>query len=244
MDKALFETAKEMAAGRTYAEEKKIGVLGEKTLHRTLKYYFEPFEENHEVKIAGYFADIVGENGIFEIQTASFNKLKKKLSEFLTVCPVTVVYPIALKRKVIVINENGEHIKSFVSPKRGSMYNLFDEIFRIKELLTHENLTLCLALFNGTEYRTTDKKRKGRKPYEKLDTIPEELIDEIYFRNAADYKIFLPEGLQDGFTSQDVSLGMKIPRHRAQEVLNLLNHIGTVQRTGKSGNSYKYKMVY
>ena len=244
MDKALFEKAREKAIGSTYAEEKKIGTLGEKTLHRTLKYYFEPFKENHEIKIAGYFADIVGEKGVFEIQTSSFNKLRKKLSEFLTVCPVTLVYPIAMKRKIIVVNENGEHIKSFVSPKRGSMYNLFDEIFYIKELLTHENLTLCLVLFNGTEYRTTDKKRKSRKPYEKLDTIPEELIDEIYIRNPSDYKIFLPEGLAEGFTSQDVSQGMKIPRHRAQTVLNILNNIGTVQRTGKSGNSYTYKMVY
>ena len=68
-----------------------IGTLGEKTLHAVLKYGYEPQEENHETKIGGYVADIVGENGIIEIQTQGFDRLRKKLSAFLEVCDVTAV---------------------------------------------------------------------------------------------------------------------------------------------------------
>lgn len=43
--------------------------------------------------MGGYVADIVGENGVIEIQTRQFNKLLKKLEAFLDYCDVTVVYP-------------------------------------------------------------------------------------------------------------------------------------------------------
>jgi len=238
----MFEKAKEKVLTETKEDSNKgIGTLSEKTLHRILKYYFEPFGDNHEIKIANYFADIVGENGIIEIQTQSFNRLKSKLTQFLEVCAVTLVYPIAIRKKVIVINENGEHIKSYTSPLKGSKYNLFDEIFYIKELLTNKKLTICLVLLNVTEYRTTEKKHKGRRKHEKLNTIPDELVEEIYINGASGYKMFLSDNLPDGFVSRDLSNSAKIPLHRAQTMLNILTSIGTVERIGKSGNSYTYR---
>lgn len=59
-----------------------IGTIGEKTLHAALKAYYEPDAESHEIKIGRYIADIVGENGIIEIQTQSFDKLRKKTGGF------------------------------------------------------------------------------------------------------------------------------------------------------------------
>ena len=35
--------------------------MSEKTLHAVLKMYYEPDEDNHEVAIDGYFADIYNE---------------------------------------------------------------------------------------------------------------------------------------------------------------------------------------
>ena len=81
-----------------------IGTLGEKTLHAVLKYYFEPYEDNQEIKLGKYIADIVGENGVIEIQTQNFNALRKKLENFLEFCDVTVVYPIAKIKYLSWIN--------------------------------------------------------------------------------------------------------------------------------------------
>ena len=67
MDKELF-----INACKSDKCKKGIGTLSEKTLHSVLKNYFEPFSENHEIKIGNYVADIVGENGIIEIQTRQF----------------------------------------------------------------------------------------------------------------------------------------------------------------------------
>ena len=72
-------------------KECKIGTLGEKTIHAVLKCYLEPNEEFHEKRIASYYADITREMNknkieIIEIQTRSFNALRKKLGCFLIKC--------------------------------------------------------------------------------------------------------------------------------------------------------------
>ena len=72
--------------------------MSEKTLHAVLKMYYEPDEDNHEVAIDGYFADIYNEHGIIEIQTRQLNKLRDKLSVFLNEYPVRVVYPMPYEK--------------------------------------------------------------------------------------------------------------------------------------------------
>ena len=83
-----------------------------------MKNYFEPYGENQEIRIGGYVADIVGENGVIEIQTRQFNKLLKKLEAFLDYCNVTVVYPIpAVKYVRWIDTETGELSEKHKSPK-------------------------------------------------------------------------------------------------------------------------------
>ena len=60
-----------------------IGVLSEKTLHSLIKRFIEPNDALQEVKVGDYYADIKNEDGIFEIQTRSFNKLRAKLTSYL-----------------------------------------------------------------------------------------------------------------------------------------------------------------
>ena len=80
MDALRFAKACEEAE-QASPSDKGIGTLSEKTLHAVLKRYYEPYGDNHEVKIGGYVADIVGEHGIIEIQTRNFDRLRKKLEE-------------------------------------------------------------------------------------------------------------------------------------------------------------------
>ena len=63
-------------------ERTTIGTLNEKLIHHTLKCYYCD-DSDQEVKIGGFFADGAGENGIFEIQSANFGYLAKKLSQML-----------------------------------------------------------------------------------------------------------------------------------------------------------------
>lgn len=225
-----------------------IGTYGEKTVHAVLKNYFEPFQNSHEQKIGGYVADIIGESGIIEIQTAGFDKLRKKLEAFLAVSCVTVVYPAISEKWIISVNpETGETGKKRKSPHKGSIYDVFPELYKIKRFLSHENFKLCIVMLDADEYRfppeKTGLKRGRRKGYIRYDRVPCALTDEIYIEGKSGWKYFIPAGLEDGFTSSVFAKKAKITESSARLVLNILTETGTVLRVGKTGNSFVYNIV-
>ena len=81
IDTERFLQARKEALGRVGGAGG-IGTLSEKALHAALKSYYEPDFESREVKVGGFVADIVGENGIIEIQTRGFDRLGRKLDVF------------------------------------------------------------------------------------------------------------------------------------------------------------------
>lgn len=221
---------------------KGIGTLGEKTLHAVLKRYFEPHTDNHETRIGGYVADIVGENGIIEIQTRGFDKLRKKLEVFLEVAHVTVVYPIPKTKWLLWIDESGAVSSRRKSPKTGQIYDAFDELYKIKPFLSHPNLSLCLVLLEVEEYRylngwSRDKKRGSTR----CDRIPSALCEEIYIHSSAEYDRMIPTDLIENFTAKDFKRSAGVYLSTAQTALNILHSLGAVERTGKLGNAYIYK---
>ncbi|WP_099205691.1 hypothetical protein [Scatolibacter rhodanostii] len=220
-----------------------IGTLGEKTLHAVLKNYFEPYADNHEIKIGSYVADIVSEQGIIEIQTQGFNKLRKKLESFLACTDVTVVYPIAQTKWLCWIDqETGEVTKKRKSPKRGQIYDAFFELYKIKPLLNHPNLHFCFTLLELTEYRYLNgwsaNKKKGSS---RCDRIPKNLIEECWIHSAYDYSAMIPQNLPDSFTTKDFSQLAKISLRAAQTAMNVLYAVNAVERVGKIGNAYCYQ---
>lgn len=220
-----------------------IGTLAEKTLHAVLKLYFEPDMQKHEIKLGGYFADIFNEEGIIEIQTRDLNKLRRKLVEFLEVSQVTVVYPIPQTKWLCWIDaKSGSVTKKRKSPRTGTPYDAFAELYKIKPLLNHQNLRICLVLLDLEEYRNLDgwsrDKKKGSSRFER---IPVDIADEIYLRSAADYARLVPETLPASFTSKDFAKAAKINISRAQTALNVLSYVNAVVRTGKQGNFFVYK---
>lgn len=222
-------------------EQNGIGTLGEKTLHAVLKYYFDSDIANHEIKIGSFFADIVTDTGIIEIQTRAFDKLRKKLAQFLEMSPVTVVYPIPKTKWLLWIDEQGEITKKRKSPRQGRIFDIIPELYKIKSLLTHPNFRFCIVFINMEEYRYLNgwskDKRKGSTRH---DRVPVDIAEEIYINNISDYINFIPDELPDRFTSKDYKKAAKINLHTAQTALNILNHIGAVKRTEKQGNLYIY----
>ncbi len=124
-----------------------IGLLGEKILHAGLKLYFEPNSDFHEVKVSGFVADICNAEGIIEIQTRSLGKLKRKLEVFLQNVPVTIIYPIAHTKYLCWVDEEtGTVTGRRKSPKTGSAWDLFRELYPLRSFLTHPNFCVCAAV--------------------------------------------------------------------------------------------------
>lgn len=221
-----------------------IGTLSEKTLHAVLKRYYEPDEGSHEIKIGRYVADIVGENGIVEIQTAQFGKLKEKLAAFLEVCPVTVVHPVAVKRRLGWIDpESGEVSALRTVPRKDPRADAFLELARLPGLLLHPNLTLCFPLLEITEYRCLNPKQKNPKKHtSRCDRIPTALTGEWRICCPADYRQFLPEGLVQPFDSREFAKAAKCAISTARVMLYVFNEIGLARRIGKAGNRFLYEI--
>ena len=90
-------------------------------------------------------------------------------------------------------------------------------------------------LLNGW---SKDKKRGG----ERFDRLPLRLEDEVVLDSARDYLQLLPLELAEEFTSADFAKLVKIPRQLAGTVLLVLWQLGLVERSGKCGRSYLYKI--
>ena len=220
-----------------------IGTLSEKTLHAVLKNYFEPNPSYHEIKIGRHYADICNEFGVIEIQTRQFNKLRTKLDVFLKDYEVTVVYPIPYIKTLYWVDElTGEISKGRKSPKKGTPYAIFPELYKIKSVLTHINLNFCITMVNIEEYRLLNGWSKDRKKGSSCnDRIPTSLEDEIFLRTWEDYLQFVPEELPEQFDSKEFAKAARIPVRLAQVVLNILTEVCAVERVGKRGRGILYQ---
>lgn len=243
MDKERFEQARQ-----TVLHNKRIrngiGTLSEKALHAVLKHYMEPYEGSHEVKIGSYVADIVGEHGIIEIQTQGFDKLRKKLAAFLEVAPVTVVYAIASTKWLIWIDpETGEATTRRKSPKHGTAFEAFFELYKIKMMLDNPNLRILLLLIDMEEYRNlngwSDNRKRGSSRYER---IPITIVGDILIESPKDYLKLIPAVLPERFTSRDYQKASGLSLGMAQTAMNVLSHVDALRKIGKQGRMNLYKI--
>ena len=221
---------------------KKIGVLSEKTLHSVIKRFIEPNEALHEVKISGYYADIKNDDGIFEVQTRSFNKLRAKLASYLETEKVTVVYPIpAVKRLIWIDTQTGELTSPRKSPKRGSYFDAFPELYKLDMLITNESLCILLLMVDMDEYRYLNGwSADGKKGSTRHERYPIALADSLLLATKEDYEGLLPSDLCSPFTSKEFASAARIRIRIAQTLLTVLSKRGAVQCVGKSGRLNLY----
>lgn len=239
-----FEQAKKKIIGME-RERHGIGTLAEKTVHAVLKNYYAPDEDMHEIPIENYVADIYTGSEIIEIQTRQLDKMRGKLEAFLPLYPVTICYPIPRNKWLIWIDEtSGELSDRRKSPVTGNVYMAFPELYKIKMFLKHPNLRIKIVLLDMEEYRLlngwSQNKKKGSTRY---DRLPVSFVEEVDIDNVQDYLQFLPYDLKEPFTSLDYAKAVKIRRELAQVVLNLLTYTKTVERIGKEGRSYLYRVA-
>ena len=233
-DKERFSEACRALCGEV-PSRKKIGVLSEKTLHSVIKRFIEPNEALQEVKVGNHYADIKNDDGIFEVQTRSFNKLRAKLTSYLETEKVTVVYPIpATKRLIWIDAQTGELTTPRKSPKHGSYFDAFPELYKLDMLIANESLRVLLLLVDMDEYRYLNGwSADGKKGSTRHERYPLALADSLLLATKEDYEGLLPSDLCSRFTSKEFASAVKIRLKIAQTVLTVLLKRGAVQCVGK-----------
>lgn len=224
-------------------ERSGIGTLGEKTLHAALKHFIEPDESLHEVKVGRSYADVYNSDGIFEIQTRAFNALRKKLGSFLEKERVTVVYPIPATKYLVWVNEETAELTApHKSPKRGSYFDVFKELYKLDTLVCHPNFSLLLLLIDMDEYRLLNGwSSDGKRGSTRCERIPTALAGVKLIASNADYLSLLPQTLPDCFTFKNLAAAAKVRPAIAQTALTVLNKLGAVKCVGKEGRANLYE---
>lgn len=241
MDTLKFNEARDKIIS-SQREKKGIGTLSEKTLHAVLKEYYEPYGDNQEVRIGSFVADIVGENGIIEIQTRNLGKLKPKLECFLQATDVTVVHPVAKIKYISWLDEEtGEMSKPRKSTKVYDEYSALWELYALREFITNPRFHFVICFLEVVEIRSLNGWSKDKKKGStRFDRIPQRLISELRLETKEDYLQFLPLEVEKDFTSKDLARAIGRDRETARELLHILESAKVVYRSGKKGNNILY----
>lgn len=243
IDEKRFEHAKNKVIGIN-RERQGIGTLSEKTVHAVLKNYYAPDTDMHEIPIENFVADIYTGSEIIEIQTRAFNNMRRKLTAFLPEYPVTIVYPIPhIKWLSWIDEETGEASPKRKSPKKGNPYQAFIELYKIRPFLKDQNLKFRFDLIDMEEYRLLNGWSKDKKKgSDRYDRIPLAFVEEVCIDRREDYMQFIPYDIPEEFTAKDFAKHAKIPVRLAQTVLLILFDLEIVERIGKDGRSYLYRI--
>jgi len=221
-----------------------IGTLGERSLHASLKEHFTRPGDRVEEKVAGYWVDICRDDELVEIQTGSFSGMKRKLEALLPGRAVRVVYPVALEKWITRLAKDGSTLVSRrKSPKRGSLYDLFDELVSFPHLVKDPNFSLEVVLVREEELRCEDGRGSWRRKGVSIrDHVLLDIAAQESFRHPGDFLRLLPPDWTGPSTNKELSSALKQPRFRIARMTYCLLRMGLLKVQGKRGNSLLYAL--
>lgn len=221
-----------------------IGTLSEKSIHSTIKDFFEKDKEYQEIKVGRYVADIKRDNNIIEIQTKDFKKLIPKIEYYLkTGYNIKIVYPIILERYTNWVSPiNGKVLERRKSPIKGCIQDSLLEIYWIQQYLDNNNFNLSLITLNIEEYKLLDGcGQNNKKKATKIDKIPTSIIEEITISTRTELYKLIPNTLKDEFTAKEFVKESKSRKKWSGSYVKLLREIGVIEIIRKEGNTYIYR---
>lgn len=229
----------------THRRDGGIGTLGEKSIHAVLKYYFNENPDTHEQTVGSAVADIVGADGVIEIQTRQFHRLNPKLAILLPECPVTVVYPVICRKRVTWIDpETGAVMRVGTFRKFQTEWSVLPELVRILPHVTHPHFRLVLVSMEAEDLRLADGYGADRRiRATKVDRMPTRLLAVRQFDAPADYAFFLPDPLPDPLDSASYAAQCRVPVAQAQAALRILTEMQRIRPVGRNGRRKRYGIV-
>jgi hypothetical protein len=218
-----------------------IGTVNEKPLHAALKAWYTEPGDQVEVPVDGYIVDIVRGDLLVEVQTGSFSSIGDKLADLSARHPVRLVYPIAEKKWIVKVDDDGARVSRRRSPKRGSLEHVFGGLVSFPRLVWRGNFSVDVLLTHEEEIRRHDKSRAWRRRgWVTEERRLLEVVDRQLLSTPADIAALLPVDLPRPFTTADLATGLGQPRWLAQKMAYCLRKMGVIENTGKRGNAILY----
>jgi hypothetical protein len=216
----------------------------EGSLHAALKALYARPDDRIEESVDGFVVDVVRDDELVEIQTASFSSAARKLRRLVTDHRLALIHPIAAERWLVRVDADGVVTDRRRSPKRGMPLDLFHELVAFPELVAHPNFRLELVMIREEELRgpVPDGARyRYPRDWWRLDRRLIEVIETIRVDTPADLLGLLPADLPNPFTSADIATASRRPRHLAMRAAYCLQRAGATRCVGRRGRAQVYE---
>ena len=220
-----------------------IGTRKESSLHRSLKFSYSGSGGSVETAAGAYICDAcTGDGELIEIQTGSFGPLKEKVKSLCKENKVRIIHPIIIQKTIELYDTQGHLLRKRKSPRKGSLWDIFNALVYASELITQKNLIIELAVIDAVEKRVDDGagsyRRKGISITDRfLDTWHHSVI----LKNLKDYHQFTPYKKSEFFTAQELAKKAGVKAELTRKTLYVLTKAGLVEQTGKQGRAYLYR---
>ncbi|MCY4142927.1 MAG: hypothetical protein OXG08_04455 [Gammaproteobacteria bacterium] len=218
-----------------------IGTFNESSLHLSLKHRYSNDPSQFERPVDGYIVDVQRDDRIVEIQTRGFGSLRTKLPRLLQHNSVTLVHPIAHRKTIVKRGEDGSLTRR-LSPKRGSLYDIFDELVYMPTLLDLRGLELDVLLTHEEEIREFVGRRARRR---RGWVVRERRLIEVEYTHTLcssnDLMKIVGPGLPKLFTTEDLAQTMNSSRKLAQKAAYCLRLANAIESVSKIGNAQVYR---
>jgi len=218
----------------------------ETSLHRQLKELYADSHDQVEVRLGSFIIDAIQDETLVEIQHGSLAAIRDKCHKLLRQHRLRVVKPIVARKQLVKLTRKGGKVAGRrMSPKKGTMIDLFHELIYFTKVFPHPNLELEVILVDMEEWRYPKplrQRRWRRRDYKVQDQVLIEIEQQQTFRSAADLLALLPDGLPKKFHTGQLAESMGVARWVAQRVAYVLREIKAIRPAGKQGNTRLYEI--
>lgn len=218
-----------------------IGTLREKPLHASLKEWYRQPGDLVEQPVDGFVVDLVREDLLIEIQTASFSKMRRKLETLIDDGHrVRVVHPIALDKWIVKVKDDGTIIDRRLSPRHGQVVDVFGELVGVSQLVDKLEIEVVLVRIDELR-RHVPGKAWRRKGWVVAERHLVEVVEHVVLQ---DFSELIPDSLPEPFTTSDLAKELGCRLRTAQQMAYCLKHAGVIEAVGKEGNRILYSVSH
>ncbi|MBN1589417.1 MAG: hypothetical protein JW888_07875 [Pirellulales bacterium] len=219
----------------------------ETSLHRELKTLYAGDGARLEVPLSQYRIDVVQGDRLVEIQHGGLAAIRDKVRKLLKEHDVTVVKPIVVRRLLVKRKKEGGRVaERRMSPKRGKILDLFDELVHFTRVFPHQRLTLDVPLIDIEEWRYPGhgRRRRWRRRDHQIEDQKLVAVHETFrLRTTSDLKSLVPCRLPTTFHTGHLAEALGVERWIAQRIAYCFRETGTARTVGKHGNTLLYEFA-
>ena len=222
-----------------------IGTLNESSLHSALKDWYKQPGDRLEVNIDNHVIDILRSNQLIEIQIRNFHSIKTKLNILLKQHKLRLILPLIRDKWIKKLDQlEMNTISRRQSPKHCTYIDLFQELIRIPDLVTHPNFALEVLLIQAEEILVNDGQGSWRrKGWSINDKKLINVLERRLFSKPMDYLSFLPDGLTPPFTNRELASQLNKPLKIASMMTYCLRKMDLIKIVGKRGRAFLFDNI-